>query len=75
VRVLGMMIGIELNVDGAPAVQACLDRQLLINCTQGNVLRLLPAMNLTVEQAEEGCDQLAGVLRELAGLAEQPRQE
>jgi predicted acetylornithine/succinylornithine family transaminase len=67
VRVLGMMIGVELTVEGAPAVKACLERRLLINCTQGNVIRLLPAMNLSEELAEEGCDVLAEVIRGLAG--------
>ncbi len=66
VRVLGLMIGIELNVDGGPAVKACMERNLLINCTQNTVLRLLPAMNLSVEQAEEGCDILEKVLQEMA---------
>lgn len=67
VRVLGMMIGIELNVDGAPVVEACLRQKLLVNCTQGTVIRLLPAMNLSREQAEEGCDVLANVIRQLVG--------
>ena len=69
VRVLGLMIGIELNSPGAPVVQACMDRRLLINCTQGNVLRMLPAMNLTLEQAEEGCDILSDVLQQ--GVADE----
>lgn len=56
VRVLGAMIGIELSIEGAPIVQACLDRKLLINCTQTVVLRLLPAMNLPLDLAEQGCD-------------------
>jgi len=67
VRVLGVMIGIELSVEGAPLVQKCLERGLLINCTHGTVLRLLPAMNLTEEQAHEGCDLLTTVLSEFAG--------
>jgi len=66
IRVVGAMIGIELTVEGGPAVKACMERQLLINCTQGTVLRLLPAMNLTEEQVNEGCDILAGVLKDLA---------
>ena len=66
VRVAGVMIGLELNVEGAPFVKACLDRRLLINCTQNTVLRLLPAMNLAVEQANEGIDILASVLTETA---------
>ena len=66
VRVQGLMVGVELTVDGAPVVQSCLDQQLLINCTQGTVIRLLPAMTLTTEQAEEGCEILVKALRELA---------
>lgn len=65
VRVMGVMIGIELAVEGAPAVAACMERGLLINCTQNTVLRLLPAMNLTEEQANEGCDILAEVIKQL----------
>ena len=41
------MIGVELAIEGAPIVQGCLERRLLINCTHGTVIRLLPAMNLT----------------------------
>ena len=66
VRVLGVMVGIELTVDGAPVVQKCLERKLLTNCTQGRVIRLLPAMNLTMEQAQEGCDILEDVLKTVA---------
>ena len=67
VRVVGLMIGIELTMEGAAIVQACMDRRLLINCTHGNVIRLLPAMVLTDAQANEGCDILAEVLREQVG--------
>ncbi len=66
VRVAGLMIGVELALDGAPAVQACMERGVLINCTQGNVLRLLPAMVLTDQEAHHGCDVLGEVLEELA---------
>ena len=64
VRVRGMMIGIELSVPGAALVQAAIDRKLLINCTQGTVIRLLPAMNLSVEQAHEACDILAELIEQ-----------
>jgi acetylornithine/N-succinyldiaminopimelate aminotransferase len=62
VRVKGAMIGLELAVDGAPLVQECLRRRLLINCTHGTVLRLLPALTLTDEQLNEGCSILEEVL-------------
>ncbi len=64
VRVLGMMIGVELTTDGAPIVKGCLDRRLLINCTHGVVIRLLPALNISEDQVHEGCDILGQVLKQ-----------
>ena len=66
VRVIGMMIGVELSIDGAAVVQACLDRNLLVNATQGRIIRLLPAMNVSQAEVEEGCDKLAAAIREVA---------
>jgi acetylornithine/N-succinyldiaminopimelate aminotransferase len=62
VRVMGTMIGVQLATEGAPVVQKCLDRGLLINCTHGTVLRLLPAVNVSDEQIDEGCGVMAEVL-------------
>ena len=67
VRVLGMMIGVELSIDGAAVVQECLDRKLLENCTQGKVIRLLPAMTITEAEAAEGCDILSEAIVDVAG--------
>lgn len=64
VRGQGLMIGVELFADGVPVVQACLEKKLLINCTQGTVIRLLPAMTLEEEQVHAGCDILEQVLLE-----------
>ncbi len=55
VRVLGAMIGVELSIEGANLVNQCLQRGLLINCTHGTILRLLPALNLSDEQLRDGC--------------------
>jgi len=63
---MGMMIGVELTIDGAAVVQACLDRNLLVNCTQGRVIRLLPAMTVTPADVEEGCETLAEAIMEVA---------
>jgi len=62
VRVKGTMIGVQLATEGAAIVQACLDRKLLINCTHATVIRLLPAVNITDEQIDEGCAILAEVM-------------
>ena len=66
VRIRGVMIGIELSVDATPLVGQCLQRELLINCTQSRVIRLLPALTLTDEQLAAGCDILESVLRKFA---------
>ena len=44
------MIGIELTIPGAPFVEACREKGLLINCTQGNVLRFLPPLALSLSE-------------------------
>jgi predicted acetylornithine/succinylornithine family transaminase len=62
IRVKGAMVGVELSADGTPIVQRCLERRLLINCTNGTVLRLLPAVNVTDAEIDEGCGILEEVL-------------
>jgi acetylornithine/N-succinyldiaminopimelate aminotransferase len=64
VRHRGLMIGVELTSDASALVQTCMDRRLLINVTQGNVVRLLPAMTLTDAEVREGCAILADAIRE-----------
>jgi len=54
VRGQGMIIGIVLKDEARPVVDACLKERLLVNATAGNVLRLLPPLNLTREEADQG---------------------
>ena len=54
VRQAGLMIGVEMEYEASAIVQTCLEQGLLVNCTQGNVLRLLPALNIAAEQVEQG---------------------
>ena len=62
VRARGVMVGIQLSIEGAPIVKACLEKGLLINCTHQTVIRLLPAMNLSDAEFEEGCSILEEAL-------------
>ena len=64
-RVCGLMIGLELASDATSLVHECMKRGLLINVTQGNVVRLLPAMTLTDDELEEGCEILIEVVKRL----------
>lgn len=65
-RIRGMMIGIDLTIPATPAVAKCMERGLLINATHDTVVRLLPALNVGVEEVDQGCEILAAVLREMA---------
>ena len=54
VRGFGMMIGIELPKACAELVNIARDEhQLIINVTAGNVVRLLPTLNMTQAQADD----------------------
>ena len=52
VRGLGLMWGLELTQEGTPVVAACRERGLLVNCTQGNVIRLLPPLVITPQEID-----------------------
>ncbi|HTE16481.1 MAG TPA: aspartate aminotransferase family protein [Burkholderiales bacterium] len=51
IRVIGLMIGIELAHPCGELVKEALDAGLLINVTADNVVRLLPPLNFSHEQA------------------------
>jgi acetylornithine/succinyldiaminopimelate/putrescine aminotransferase len=66
VRVSGLMIGLELAAPAGPVVQKCMERGVLVNATHDTVVRLLPAINVTADQVDAGCDVLAEALREMS---------
>jgi len=65
-RICGMMIGIDLTVPSTPAVGKAMERGVLLNATQDTVVRLLPAMNISREELDQGLDVLISVLHEMA---------
>jgi acetylornithine/N-succinyldiaminopimelate aminotransferase len=69
VRGKGLLIGMEFK-DASVAQQVkqgCFDRGLLINVTQGNVIRIFPALNITPDEAEEGMAILKNTLDNVCG--------
>lgn len=50
VRGMGLMFGVELNIEGKLIVEKCIEKGLLINCTHDRVLRLMPALNITKKE-------------------------
>ena len=65
-RVRGMMIGVDLSISAVPAVAKCMERGVLINATHDTVVRLLPPLNITAAEVDEGCQVVCDVLREMA---------
>jgi acetylornithine aminotransferase/acetylornithine/N-succinyldiaminopimelate aminotransferase len=63
VRGEGLMIGVELTVDGNPFVAEAMKRGLLINCTHDFTLRLLPAFIISAKQVRE----FLGIFEEVLG--------
>jgi acetylornithine and succinylornithine aminotransferases len=47
VRGKGFMLGVELAFDGSTVVKLMREKKILVNCTNVNVIRLLPPMILT----------------------------
>jgi acetylornithine/N-succinyldiaminopimelate aminotransferase len=66
IRGLGLMIGLELTIPGAPFVDACREKGLLINCTQGNVLRFLPPLAITNSERRFATRLLEQIFRQQA---------
>jgi len=62
VRGLGLMWGLELAREGGPLVAACRERGVLVNCTQGNVVRLLPPLIVSTEELNRGLQVLEEAL-------------
>lgn len=44
IRGMGLILGAELEVDGAPVVNACMEKGFLINCVQDRVIRFVPPL-------------------------------
>jgi acetylornithine aminotransferase/acetylornithine/N-succinyldiaminopimelate aminotransferase len=53
IRGEGLMIGVDLSIEGTPFVAEAMQRGLLINCTHDVTLRLLPPFNITRAQVRE----------------------
>ena len=62
IRGKGLIIGIELDRECTDLVSKALDQHLLINVTARNVIRLLPPLIITDEEAEKIIDTLTQVI-------------
>lgn len=65
IRGKGLMLGIELGEPCAGLVNDALDAGLLINVAVDNVVRLLPPLNMSDEEADEMVDGVVGLITAL----------
>jgi acetylornithine/N-succinyldiaminopimelate aminotransferase len=62
VRGRGLIIGMELDIEGGPLVVKAMERGLLMNCTVGNVLRFVPPLIVSEAEIDEAMTILDKVL-------------
>ncbi|MGH2575713.1 MAG: aspartate aminotransferase family protein [Ignavibacteria bacterium] len=65
VRGIGLMVGIELYLDGQNIVDRLLEQNVLVNCTNGNVIRLLPPLIIEPDEIDLFIDKLKLVFGQL----------
>lgn len=53
VRGIGLMLGIELDTEGEPVVNKCLEKGFLVNCIQGNVIRFIPPLIISKQEIDD----------------------
>jgi acetylornithine aminotransferase len=64
VRGLGLLLGIKLKIDGGPVVAKCMEKGILINCIQDNILRFIPPLIISKEEIDELIECLDTILTE-----------
>ncbi|MGH9711276.1 MAG: aspartate aminotransferase family protein [Candidatus Acidiferrales bacterium] len=72
VRGEGLILGLDLSVEGAPIVEEALKRALIINCTHEHILRLLPPFIVSAQDIREFLKTLESVLARAPRKAWEP---
>lgn len=52
VRGCGLMLGMEVAGEGKPIVESCLANNVIVNCTAGNVIRIVPSLIISKEEID-----------------------
>ena len=66
IRGRGLMLGVELTSGGPEIVTACEREGVLINCTAGQTLRIMPPLNVTEEELARAARVIGGAVREVS---------
>ena len=52
VRGRGLILGMELTSEGRPVVEHCLVNRVIVNCTAGSVIRIVPPLIISKEEID-----------------------
>lgn len=52
IRGCGLMLGMEVAGEGKPIVESCLANNVIVNCTAGNVIRIVPPLIISREEID-----------------------
>lgn len=52
IRGEGLILGLDLSIEGAPIVEEAMRRRLIINCTHEHILRFLPAFTVSKKDVQ-----------------------
>lgn len=72
VRGEGLIVGLDLSIDGAPIAEEALKRGLIINCTHEHILRMLPPFVVRAQEIREFLKTLEVVLAKAPRKAWKP---
>ncbi|ABR49508.1 acetylornithine and succinylornithine aminotransferase [Alkaliphilus metalliredigens QYMF] len=68
VKGMGLILGLELEIEGTPIVAEAFKQGVLINCTAGKILRFLPPLIITEKEVDQTINTLAKIFKEMEGV-------
>lgn len=63
IRGEGLIIGVDLSIDGGPIVAEALRQGVIVNCTHDHIIRLLPAFTISAADVTEFLAKLEKILQ------------
>ncbi|MBN1625625.1 MAG: acetylornithine transaminase [Deltaproteobacteria bacterium] len=63
IRGMGLVIGLEMEIEGTPIVNACIEKGFLVNCVQEKVIRLVPPLIIGRKEIDLFIDAFNDILR------------
>jgi acetylornithine/succinyldiaminopimelate/putrescine aminotransferase len=62
----GLMVGVELSQEGYSVFSQAMKQKLIINVTQNNIIRIMPALNVTKSEIDKGIAILEKIFKKLS---------